>query len=405
MIIKNYFLYLILLVFVAFTSCEEKDEVDKDNPTEEPDNGIGYVYDIVVDNENNIWVGTGNGLYKINGTTETKYTTTEGLPSDLITCLVLDKNGKIWIGTDQGISNFTDNVFVNYNTDDGLVNNDVRSITVSKENDIWIGTAHNSVSMYDGADFTNFIIDETIGHIHTITCDSIGNIWVGSCMNGLSMYDPLLESWTYGVEGFNVFVETSYCDFDGDVWISYTGGTYQYNNESWNNIKLMDVIDEFINDIIEDSDNGMWFATGFGLYFLKDNNWEVFLTKDGLLDVNITCLESDNEGNIWIGTKNGIMSINIYDDNHIIVDNIDGYWQGKTSNNDDCFLIVDNNKVVYFGYDERGFAPDAEIIDDSFNFYSYNFVGVEGNFTDNFNAQGTFNDDEESFTWTVSKIE
>lgn len=396
-------IFFTLLYSLTFISCDDDDIINDNQSTDESE--IIGITDIVVDNEDVAWVGTSNGLYKLDDTSQVKFSTIDGLPSDHISCLVLDKTGKIWIGTDLGISNYTGDIFVNYNTGDGLVNNDVRSIAVDKENNIWVGTSQNSVSMYDGMDFTNYNIDGTIGHIHTITCDSTGNIWVGSCMNGLSMYDPSGGTWTYGIESFNVFVETSYCDANGDVWICYPGGTYKQDADNWTKIELMDVIDHlFVYDIEEDANNNFWLATYSGLYYFNGTDWNIFLTKDGLKDIYIKCLEADNIGNLWIGTNKGISKISI-NDKPIITNDLDGFWQGKTSNNDDCYLLVDDNKIMYFGYGERIIESNTgtEIAIDKFAFYAHNYTCVKGEFTDQTNANGEFRNESESFTWNVTK--
>ena len=244
-----------------------------------------------------------------------------------------------------------------------------------------------------------------MGHIHTITCDSVGNIWVGSCMNGLSMYNPSEEMWTYGIENFNVFVETSFCDSNGDVWVWYTGGTFKQNEDVWTKVKLMNVIDHlFVLDFEEDANNNFWLATSSGLYYFNGTDWNVFLTKDGLKDIYIKCLEADNSGNLWIGTNKGITKISI-NDKPIVTNDLDGFWQGKTSNNDDCYLLVDDNKIMYFGYGERIIESNTgtEIASDAFAFYAHNYTCVKGEFTDQTNANGEFRNESESFTWNVSK--
>src|SRR5690606_10917538 len=83
------------------------------------------VLSLLQDRQQNLWVGTYNGLHKIAKDTRelTSYTTNNGLSSNVISGLGEDKQGNIWCSNFNGINyvNPTDNKIVNYYTGDGLV--------------------------------------------------------------------------------------------------------------------------------------------------------------------------------------------------------------------------------------------------------------------------------------------
>jgi signal transduction histidine kinase/ligand-binding sensor domain-containing protein/DNA-binding response OmpR family regulator len=68
-----------------------------------------YICDILLDNKNNSWVGTKNGLFQIKLNKDgvaskiKKITIREGLPSNLIQSIETDKKGNIWVGTNRGL--------------------------------------------------------------------------------------------------------------------------------------------------------------------------------------------------------------------------------------------------------------------------------------------------------------
>ncbi|WP_396167667.1 two-component regulator propeller domain-containing protein [Flavobacterium sp.] len=68
-----------------------------------------YICDILLDNKNNSWVGTKNGLFQIKLNKDgvaskiKKITIREGLPSNLIQSIETDKQENIWIGTNRGL--------------------------------------------------------------------------------------------------------------------------------------------------------------------------------------------------------------------------------------------------------------------------------------------------------------
>lgn len=51
----------------------------------------------------------------------------------------------------------------------------------------------------------------------------------------------------------------------------------------------------------------LWLATGNGLYAFNGETWRRYTTRDGLPSDDITCLEFDTAGRIWVGTT-GIFS-------------------------------------------------------------------------------------------------
>jgi signal transduction histidine kinase/ligand-binding sensor domain-containing protein/DNA-binding response OmpR family regulator len=79
---------------------------------------------IVEDRHNNLWIGTGQGLNKINYRNQTfrVYRKENGLPDNVINGVIEDKNGFLWLSTNQGISKLDPltGKIKNYTTADGL---------------------------------------------------------------------------------------------------------------------------------------------------------------------------------------------------------------------------------------------------------------------------------------------
>jgi signal transduction histidine kinase len=78
--------------------------------------------------DDNLWLGTGNGLSFFNkksGKFKT-YHTQEGLVDNKIYCMAFDRKGHLWIGTGNGLSRFDTlhKSFTNFTKADGLVNSE-----------------------------------------------------------------------------------------------------------------------------------------------------------------------------------------------------------------------------------------------------------------------------------------
>lgn len=97
------------------------------------DNRINYLY---LDAQENIWIGTMNGLDCLDATTgEIKhYNTEDGLPNNVIFAIVEDADKNFWISTNKGLSKFnrSKNTFKNYTPADGLQSYEFKGHAVCK---------------------------------------------------------------------------------------------------------------------------------------------------------------------------------------------------------------------------------------------------------------------------------
>lgn len=86
------------------------------------------IRDIFEDSRGMIWLATGEGLSKLDPATETftRYSETDGLPTNLTEGIVEGDDGEMWIATQNGLSQMVSNeklskvTFINYNSTDGL---------------------------------------------------------------------------------------------------------------------------------------------------------------------------------------------------------------------------------------------------------------------------------------------
>ena len=102
-----------------------------------------YIRAIIKDSNQNIWIGTYEGLNKmipdsITGDFSFKtYTKTDGLPNNMIQFITEDGNRNLWIGTNGGLSQFIreEERFINYTVHDGIQSNEFSEHTVYNKTD------------------------------------------------------------------------------------------------------------------------------------------------------------------------------------------------------------------------------------------------------------------------------
>lgn len=121
------------------------------NPDDSTTISNSQVLEIFEDNENNLWIGTNEGLNVFNRATETftSYTTKDGLIGNRIQGITEDMNGNIWVTTTEGISKFNkDSIsFTNYTSGDGFISNEFNAdaAEITSDGTIILGSKQGAI--------------------------------------------------------------------------------------------------------------------------------------------------------------------------------------------------------------------------------------------------------------------
>ena len=310
---------------------------------------IGRVEVIEQGEQGTLWVGTSNGLYKINkkfNNVEEHYKLTIGknsIVSNTIVDLDWDKVRKeLWIATRDGISRFKpeSNHFINYQETpyaESIIENDISKILIAeKSGNLWFTTKNNrginclyeSPNIYHGGldtlfnHFSHDPIDKNSLTDNTVECfieDKAGHVWIGTNQNGIS---------------FHSYVQSKF-------------HSIQFDRENEWGLK-----NEKIYSIATQESGMIWASTGFGLEYLsvdgiRDYEYEKsFLGNiDHILDVEVI----DDEI-IWVATDDGIIRINTMTDDLIRFSNDQSLPATQQIPENRVFdLMVSNDEYIWAG--------------------------------------------------------
>jgi ligand-binding sensor domain-containing protein/signal transduction histidine kinase len=300
-----------------------------------------FVYSIVEDNYGNYWIGTDNGLNKIENNSQKiiKYYSDGGdnsINDNFIFKLYADNLDNLWIGTYNGGLNKLDlktnkiEKFENDPNDDtSIAGNFIRYILRDSRNELWIAT-NNGLSRLNEEEnkFINYkskIYDPqsiVSNNVLSLFEDKSGAIWVGT-YDGISLFNPQNSFKNYKNDPFNTnslsenMMAGIYEDDEGLLWVGTVNeGLNLIDRKSGNvtKFKSSDDEDSLSNNHIRDIvgiQNEIWIATEFGLnkydkltkkftrYYNEDN-------ENSLLYNDVRTLYIDNEGILWIGTRDGL---------------------------------------------------------------------------------------------------
>ncbi len=299
------------------------------------------------DLEGNIWVGTKNGLNRINGDQWDTYTKSSGLPHKSVTDICEDTKGNIWVATFKGLGKFSGGKWSYIQKSEGLINNKVFTVETDSKGRIWVGTK-KGVSVFDGKDRKDYTTENGLinNWVTDIMEDNNGNIWFAT-KTGVSVFDG--QNWKSfsKKDGMAMnYVGSMAQNSDGKIWFGALNGSFSsYNGSDWESIKkgsgyyntayiLIAVIDGVAFTLVLgpvagvvtfvafaalgalpsqpvlvyiDSGDKTWLATQpKGIYMFDGKNWMHYSTKNGLPHNRVTTILESKDGSMWFGTSKGI---------------------------------------------------------------------------------------------------
>lgn len=160
-------------------------------------------YAIIHDKNENLWFATREGLVMLDRNRKhfKKYTTKDGLPSNVVRTLLFDDDGALWVGTDGGglckmVKDGEGYTFKVYQNDpeklNKLSNNSVLSIYQDENDFLWVGTFGGGLNKLDikKEKFTVFTKKDGLANnvIYGILSDRQGNLWL-STNKGISCFN------------------------------------------------------------------------------------------------------------------------------------------------------------------------------------------------------------------------
>lgn len=158
-----------------------------------------YVRLLLRDQEQNIWVGTHSGVYRLTPQLEIDLhfdadSTAQSLPHNRVRSLYEDPEGLIWIGTSGGLSRFdpTTETLTNFNGAEYFDDNDVRAVWRHPSGELYVGT-QAGFSVLDGEMNPLRQIRRKDGMpnetLYSLLPDISGKLWIMT-NNGLVRYSP-----------------------------------------------------------------------------------------------------------------------------------------------------------------------------------------------------------------------
>jgi ligand-binding sensor domain-containing protein len=266
-----------------------------------------------------IWFATNKGLFKHDGKNYQRFTVADSLPDNNVTALAEDSTGKIWIGHRNGqLAYFENGKIKKFITNEGPASGEISDILFDAKGNLWFSTLNDGLYYYTSDRL--YRLDDVEGlpdlFIYDLIEDKDGNIWAGT--DGGAAKCILIEK-KVKIEVLNYknglpdnIVKKLAIANDNTLWLATEdAGILQYDQHSK---KITPMIKSgwsygSVSDFVL-KNNKVWISSpAMGLYVfdLSTQQIKLYSAQTQASFTSIRTLLADYEGNIWAGTKSGIL--------------------------------------------------------------------------------------------------
>jgi len=282
------------------------------------------------------------------------WTRQDGLQANGINAIAQSKDGYLWFGTAAGVLRFdgVDFELCDLHSVAKVRNSRVTTLAPGNSGGLWVGLEHSSLGFFDGHSFSLRNPKEPGLNVRSVFESEDGSVWVAA-ENKAARIKPSGEMETFSFPelstnlALNIFC--GYQDRQDRVWFGTANqGLYCWEKGAITKLSDPDLDQTFVQCVAEDLSGQLWVGTSFGLYcytpelkrreipplaadiraLLVDRHgvlwigtigsrliryqygqFDFFKDTDGFANDSVNAIVEDQEGSLWLGTRDGITQI------------------------------------------------------------------------------------------------
>ena len=256
-----------------------------------------------------MWISTSRGLVHFNlKTRETnRYTTANGISSNLINTLTFDRENNLWIGTNgTGVDMVVKGKITNYTQSNGLTTNGVTQMVEGNDGSIWASTDNGVIRIFCNGEIKNYTTANGLWHNDCwgMEKDKDGSIWIGTYQGGLCKFkdNRFVDMRPSILRSYSNYITTIFRDRNDNLWVPYQNYLIKYVNNKPSVITIPKVLS--IYRFVQSADGHLWAAAGGeGLIEFDENGKILHEYGDiGTGTLNIVDLSFINKRILWCAT-------------------------------------------------------------------------------------------------------
>jgi signal transduction histidine kinase/ligand-binding sensor domain-containing protein len=290
------------------------------------------------DRDGNLWTGLHSTGVNYFGTGSQRFEVFRHIPGDpdsltldFVNAILEDRDGILWIGNDDGLNRIDRRTGQRKLIDIGLGPKPM-IISIAQDGDgaIWLGTFAHGLTRYDPSTQRSetYVHDpanpRSLSHneVHHVYVSRAGIVWVAT-EDGLDRFDPAKRNFTVYKVRPDSRTSQSYVriaeDAAGILWLgsAYSGlhrfdpasgrtTVYQRDRKDLNGIR-----DNTVPTVYASREGTLWIGTQNGLNSLdpRTGKMRAYDTRDGMPANTVACILEDEQGDIWLSTTRGLSKL------------------------------------------------------------------------------------------------
>ncbi len=305
--------------------------------------------------DGSLWVGTSEGLSRIQGGKIETWTTKRGLAGNDVEAITGDSMGAVWIGTDGGVSRLNNGHFTTWTTGQGLPGSRVVALSADADDSVWVSVLGHGLVRIRAGHVVASNVKLPWNEVEALLRDRDGALWMALDRHGIGRLFNGKFTWYSNVSGLPSDRSTKalFEDREGSLWVGMLdAGTIQLRDGKFTVYgKPEGLPGNYIGNLLQARDGSMWFGSDSnGLtHLLADGRVELWNHRYGLPDEAVFSLLQARDGSLWVGYRRGALA-------HIVDGKVRVYRDPLAAETSVNSILEDRDGNLWVGYFGKGLA-------------------------------------------------
>jgi signal transduction histidine kinase/ligand-binding sensor domain-containing protein len=257
---------------------------------------------VVIDRDSQVWVGTWNGLARVENGIFTSWLSAAGRMPTAIDTLFEDRDGVLWVGTmGGGLYRVRQGAAVTHTIEQGLTRDDLLSVCVDRSGRIWAGVGEFGADVRTGRGWIRASVNTGLGTAPVWSCsvDPDGSVYLATGAGLYRVRDNRVAAVPLPGVGSDDVIGSVFADRSSVVWTTVGTRLFRVSPTAAEQVHREVPLDSVLG---QGPDGTLWLAGERGLYSLRGGSLALAWAAPDRAHVPLTML-ADQNGTLWLGTE------------------------------------------------------------------------------------------------------